>query len=356
MSENPVTKFDLVDANDMSPLFSLAEAYGRSFKPVFDGPGSFSFSLSLDADASYLVRNRATGVKIVRNELPIWSGGVTNIVRSASANTMQVTATGWLEEFDHRYVRKSEEATLTFSGGGATGGSIISTLISTCNGQLDTDGVARPLRVTFGGATDTQVRTRAYHVGDNYGASIRELIAIENGVDVIVDPISRKLSAVPPTSYTDRTNLHLGFGTAPYNLDDAIQTTDGFNVFNRENAVTASGIVASADDAEAIEQAGVMLEEWISLSDISDATIAAAYANAELVVKRYGLVTYQLTPKPYADVPRPYSDFQWGDKCYFSVDRGSFQVEKQAIRIFAGTINYTDDGDEVIAEYEVAFS
>jgi hypothetical protein len=107
LSQNPVTTFDLVDSNSMDGVGSLANATGRSFKPVFNGPGTFSFTLRLDDKVAYQIATRATGVLITRNSSQIWSGGVTNVVRSAASNTMQVTATGWLEELDHRFVRKT---------------------------------------------------------------------------------------------------------------------------------------------------------------------------------------------------------------------------------------------------------
>jgi hypothetical protein len=354
VSANPVTTFDLVDANTMALAHSLVDATNRSFKPVFNGPGTFSCSLPLDSEAAYYVANRSVGAMITRNNRVIWSGGVTNVNKNATSNVLSLTATGWLEEFDHRYVRKSEEAGLIFSG--ATSGEIIEALIAACNAQLDTDGIVRPLRASFGSSSDTQTRNRTYRVGDNYGAAIRELMTIENGCDLRVDPLTRKITVLEPTNYADRREVRFGWGTEPHNLSDATETDDGTNLFNRENVVTSGGIVTSADDGNAIGLAGVMLEEWISLSDVSDVNIATAYANAELVVKRNGLTTYQIVPDPYGDVPRPYGDFEWGDKCYFSVDQGAFKVENQAVRVFAGTINYTDQGDEVIAELEVAMS
>ena len=354
MSLNPVTTFDLVDANDMTGLVSLNEATGRSFKPVFNGPGTFSFTLPLNSDAAYLVAKRSTGALITRNGVPIWSGGVTNIVRSAAANTMQVVTTGWLEEFDHRFVRKAEESTLKFVS--IVGGVIVAALINKCNAQTDTDSIVRPLRISSGLSSDTQVRNRSYNVGDSYGASIRELSTIENGVDFAVDPITRDLDCRDHTGYADLKNVRFGWGVDPHNLADVVETGDGANLFNRVNTVTSGGVVTVADDQDAILRAGVMLEEWNSLSDVSDITIAAAYANAELVVKRYGLTTYQLTPLSYGDVQRPYDDFEWGDKCYFSVDQGALQIDNQAVRMFAGTINYSDEGDEIISELEVAMS
>jgi hypothetical protein len=235
-----------------------------------------------------------------------------------------------------------------------TGGEIMTALIDTCNSQQDSELNPRPLRLSSGFNTDIQTRNRAYHVGDNYGASIRELSTIENGVDFSIDPVRRTLSCRPPTDYIDRANVKFGWGVEPGNLADAVETSG--SIFNRVNAVTSGGIVTPFDDPIAIDRAGVMLEEWNSLSDVTDVTIAAAYANAELVVKRYGMTTYQLTPIAYGDLPRPYDEFQWGDKCYFSVNQGSMQIDNQAVRMFAGTINYSEEGDEIISELEVAMS
>jgi hypothetical protein len=246
LSQNPVTTFDLVDSNSMDGVGSLANATGRSFKPVFNGPGTFSFTLRLDDKVAYQVATRATGVLITRNSSQIWSGGVTNVVRSAASNTMQVTATGWLEELDHRFVRKDEEATLVFVN--VAGGAIVAALVNACNAQQDTSLVTRPLRISSGINTDTQLRNRSYHVGDNYGASIRELSTIENGVDFRVDPLTRVLACFAPTSYADLVDVKFGWGIDPSNLSDVIETGDGTNLFNRENAVTSGGIVTVADD------------------------------------------------------------------------------------------------------------
>ena len=72
--------------------------------------------------------------------------------------------------------------------------------------------------------------------------------------------------------------------------------------------------------------------------------------------KRYGRVTYQITPKQFGDLPRPYDDFEWGDVGYLSVDKGAFKLSDQAVRIFAGTLNYDDNGNEIISELQLALS
>jgi hypothetical protein len=150
--------------------------------------------------------------------------------------------------------------------------------------------------------------------------------------------------------------VRFGWGVEPFNLDDAVETSDGTALFNRENVVTSGGVVVAADDNVAVARAGVMLEEWTSLSDVADSTIAGAFANAELVAKRYGLITYQLTPKAYGDLPRPYADFEWGDQGYLSASQGALQISGQPVRLFAGTISYSDQGDEILTELEVALA
>jgi hypothetical protein len=131
------------------------------------------------------LRQARTGVVITRNTRPIWSGGITNIVRSAAANTVQVTATGWLEEFDHRYVRKSRSS-LNFSA--IVGGQIVGTLIRRLQRPNRLDRHRAAAQASFGGTTDTQVRTRAY-------------------------PRRRQLRRVDPRALDDRERLSTSWST-----------------------------------------------------------------------------------------------------------------------------------------------
>jgi len=280
------------------------------------------------------------------------SQACTNIVDSAAAGTTDVTFTGWLEELDHRFVRGSEVPNLIFSG--VVGGTIVSNLLTQVNAQQDSTGVTRPTHLTIGSVTDTQTRTRSYKVGDSYGQLVRELVEIENGLDLYVDPITRKLSTRPPTAYVDRKNVRFGYRVDPGNLADAVVTEDGLAIANRENVVAAGGVTYSVDDQAAISAAGIMLEEQQSLSDVQSATVATAFAAAELAYKRLGIVTYALSVKQYGDIPRPWDDFELGDKVYFSANRGRMQIYDQAVRVFSLSIDIDDNGNEVISELGVA--
>jgi hypothetical protein len=354
MSGNPIYAANLVDANTMRVLDDLGPAKGRTFSPVFNNPGTYSFRLPITSDAARLVSKRASGVILFHNGVAIWSGGVTRIAHSGVAGSTSVTATGWIEELDHRYVRKSEEQALTFPSPGTVGGLIGKALVDQANAQTDTDGATRPLRASFGIATDTQTRIRAYKQGDSYGASFKELSEVENGFDFDVDPLTRRIYIRPPDAYADLTSVQFGYGLPPHNLED-FDVEDGDPLANRVTAVGSNGVPIAVDDATAITAAGVMLEEWSSISDVNGDTVAA-FANAELVYKRYGSTVYKLKPASFGDLPRPYSDFQWGDLGYLSIDCGAVQVRSHPVRIFAGQIDISDNGDEIISELQVALT
>lgn len=358
MSINPEIVLELIDSDTMATQQAeLKAATNRSFTPVFNGPGSFSLSVPLWSDAARIVRKRKHGILFYRNGQPVWSGGITSVVKSAKAGTCAITATGWHEELEHRQVWKVNEHDLIFGGAGVAGGLIVKAIIEAINSQEDDDtSTARPVRLSFGEALDTQVRTGAYKEGDGAWAKIKELIEIEDGLDISMDWLGKVLSTRAPDAFTVRTGVQFGWGTDPHNLDDAVETDDGTTVGNRQSVKAANGAVYVADDGPTIDYSGVMLEDWTSLSDVQDPTIALAYANAQLVYKGLGTKTYSLTPKRYSDLPRPYDDFEWGDVGFLSIDRDGLQVSDQAIRLFSASITYDDNGNEIIGDLQVTAS
>lgn len=348
MSQNPIWKMTLVRSRDMVQVGDLDESRSTTFQPFFNKPGSCTIVLSLDSQAAARVRAWSIGMIIVRRNKPIWSGMCVSVSKDGEANTMTATFIGWLDEINHRNVRANETSSMIF--GGVTSGNIIKQMLTNVNAQLDTSGIVRPLHLLFGTGTDTQVRTQTSNVGDNYGTILNNLISIENGCDVTVDPLTRQINVFPPTSFYDQKKVKFGYNTYPNNLANCVEDDDSTSLVNRENVQSANGSVYSQDDATAIENAGVMLEEWISVSDISDPTIALAYANAELVYKRYGTTTYTLTPKQFGEMPRPYDDFNWGDQVYLNASKGCMSIQNQAVRIFGGTIVLDSEGNELIQQ------
>lgn len=351
MSLNPEWKIELVRSADMVAINALDYAFTMSL--VFNRPGSFSMTLPLDEQVAYEVAKHATAIRGTRNGAVKWSGEIVSASKNASGMTIGITALGWLDQLNHRPVRASEEASLTFTA--QTGGTIAQALVTSVNTQQDTGGITRPTAITFGTHTDTQVRTRSYKRGQNYGQAIQELSDVENGFDIRVDPITRQLSTTPPTDFQDRTGVIFGYNVEPNNLADITENDDGSNTAERVTVVGGNGVITAADDAAAIAaHGGFMRDEWLSISDVVDTTIIGAYANAELVYRRYGTKTFDFQVQPYADIPRLFDDFELGDKVYLSADAGALQLDRQAVRIFSVTIEVDAQGNEIMSQIGTA--
>lgn len=350
MSENPTWEVALAYSSSMETIGPLQYAF--SFTPIFNRPGSLSMTLPLDDEIAYSVVKHATCIIAQRNDEVRWSGSIVSVNRDPAAMTLSLSALGWLDELNHRFVRSDEEEFLSFTD--ERSGTIVERLINVVNLQKDTAGIVRPTHLGFLGSSDTQVRSRSYKRGQSYGQAVQELVDVENGIDIRVDPVTRAISTLPPTSYADLTNVVFGLHVEPFNLANATQNDDGASTANRITTVGSNGISVPADDAEAIAAAGFMREDWLSLSDVADSIIIGAYANAELVYRRYGQVTYDLKPLAYGDIPRLYDDFHLGDKAYLSIDAGALKVDNQAIRVFSATIDVDAQGNETISQIGTA--
>lgn len=350
MSENPVWQVSLARSSDMRQIGSLPYAFTLS--PIFNRPGSFQMTIKLDDAIAYRVAKHSTCVVCERNEEVFWSGSVVSAVKSASEMTMTISALGWLDELNHRFVRPEEEAGLKFVN--VPGGQIAQQLMATVNAQKDTSGVVRPTHLGFQLYRDTQSRTRSYQRGQSYWSALQELSDIEDGFDIHVNPATRAISTFPPTFYADRQGVVFGYGVEPFNLDNVTESDDGSATTDRVNVVGSNGLVVVADDPAAIRAQDAMIENWISVSDVSSSTILGAYANAELVYGRYGHISYDLKPSQFGDSPRLGDDFDLGDKVYLSADAGALQLDKQAIRVFAATLEVDAQGNEVFTQIATA--
>jgi hypothetical protein len=287
MSENATWEVMLARSSDMTQIDLLPYAF--SFTPIFNRPGALNMTLPLDAEIAYAVAKHATCVIAQRGDDVKWSGSIVSVRRDPAAMTLSLSALGWLDELNHRFVRADEESALVFTD--VTSGTIVQRLMSVVNTQLTTDGVISPTHLTFLSGSDTQLRSRSYKRGQNYGQAVQELVDVENGIDVRVNPVTRTITTFAPTAFADRTNTAFGYGVEPFNLANAPQNDDGSNTADRITAVGSNGIAVPADDAAAIAAEGIMREDWLSLSDVADPAIVGAYANAELIYRRYGQVT-----------------------------------------------------------------
>jgi hypothetical protein len=340
----------LANTADMSPIGLLRYASSKQLQLVYNRPGTLNFQVPIDDGLSYSIVNRKTCVIAYRNDVPVWSAPVVSVRDAVPEDVLQVTCMGWLEELDHRFIRPSEEPGFIFSN--IAGGQIILALIAAANAQTDGNGVVRPTHVKAGVATDTQVRSRAYKRAESYGDNIRELCDVENGCDIFIDPISRSVTVRSPTDFADRLDCRFGYGIFPNNLETVSRQVDGTRMANRINVAGASSVTpVFAESQASMDDADTIIEEWITLSDVTQASVLGEYANGEVAYKKDGLTTYAIKPMSLGTVPRLFDDFQLGDKVYFSVDRGRFRVDTQPVRVFTASLTISDDtGDEIFDE------
>ena len=225
-------------------------------------------------------------------------------------------------------------------------GKIAEALVRLANLQTDSGGTVRATHLTPV-ATSTTPRTRTYQVGQNIGAAIRELSEIENGFDIDVDPTTRNITFEPNTSYVDQTDVTYGYKTIPNNLEDVIVNDDGTVKANSIN-VQGAYIIGNADDLTDIADVGIIMEDWLSASDIKDDQVVGAYANEEIVFRKDGQVT--IAAKPAHGAPMPYIDYDFGDKVYVSSQRGRMQLDRQPVRVFSGRISWNAQNEPIIDE------
>ena len=225
-------------------------------------------------------------------------------------------------------------------------GKIAEALVRLANRQTDSDGNTRATHLTPV-ATSTTKRTRTYQVGQNIGAAIRELSEIENGFDIDVDPSTRNIDFISNTSYVDQTDVAYGYKTFPNNLDDIVVNDDGTTKANSIN-VQGAYVIGNSDDTTDIADVGIIIEDWVTASDIKDDTIIGAYANEEIVFRKDGQMT--IAAKPALGAPMPYIDYDWGDKVYISANRGRMQFDRQAVRVFSGRISWNGQNEAVLDE------
>lgn len=342
-------RFDLLNSSDMSAIAQLS-ARSRSFDLTLNRPGSAKFLLSLtDVMADY-VQPVSTAIRIVRDNVVLWSGPVWSLNSDAANETLEVGCVGWLELLNYRVLR--DKVTYTAQ----QDVNIIDAVLAIVNSQ--TDGTTtRPSWVVDGVTISGsfQNRTRTYEAGQKVWPLLQELSDVESGCDFVVNPTTRVLEFYGPLG-SDRPDVKFGYNTWPNNLLNATESYDTPRTVNRLNVKGKIGS-AMAQDTAAMDELGQMFEDNLALTDVTDVNILTAYAGAEVVYRATPLRQFTILPEPYhadAGVPQPFVDYGLGDTVYFSVDKGRMQVSNQAVRVFGLSVSVDDEDNETIAGMRVS--
>jgi hypothetical protein len=321
-------------------IHELHLARNRQLEVTLLGAGSASFTYPLSHRFSDEIRELETCIIVTRDVRVVWSGPVMQVSEDWVNNSMQVTAVGWWEELDTRFVESGQEEDLNFTSTATNSTTIAFALLNAANTQTDSTGTPRPTKITAGRSDVSQARQRQYNLNDQISQSIRDLATVENGFDYEINPISRQLDIYFPRKGTLRPDVILGYRWGPENVANIQVSSDASLIRNRHKA-TSTFKTALAEDAPSISRYG-MRTEPSSPGDVSD-DILGAYANGELAFKQELRKNLTITLRPGDSSPQLFRDFEIGDTLYLTGRGGRDPVNRQEVRCFGATVSIDEN-------------
>jgi hypothetical protein len=330
--------FELARSNDLFRYGELTKARNRSLTLALNRAGAFSFRMPLENNSlADSLQELTTCVVIRYNNEIVWSGPVWTI-EETTPNSINVGCVGWFQTLEKRIINP-EWCVPTLSYIDVDAGAIVADLIDRTNsepyGQVN--------YLTMGSIETTQQRTRNYSPYGTIANEIQQLSTIESGFDFDVDPETRELS-IFSILQEDKVHVNFEYGT---NIVSASRRSDSARLVNRIFVSGGAGTTTQVSyDSASITTYGLH-EEYISLSDVTNNTILAAFGQAELAVRANPLRLISFDPRKFLLSPRDpmiFQDFSIGDIVYATINKGRFNVSKQAVRVFGATVNWDDNG------------
>jgi hypothetical protein len=363
---SPRFTFTLARSSDKSTLQPIVDATARGLTLFYNRPGSFTVTAPIDSDVALKARELGTciicnvvlfdddGDELEGGRREIWSGPIFNINDSCPDDKTQITALGWFHELESRFL----DARLPAAAAKA-GGLIAFDLLDLANAKVDSLGRPQPTHISRGVQTDTQTRVMSYERGHNIAEAIRELSELENGYDYYVDPVTRQLYFKPPTDFVDRTEVKFGYQRSPHNIASINQASDASKTRSKISVQGTSAIHVQ-DDPAAIDASGLMMEDYVSLTDVNDLNVLGAYAGGELAISSMPEKLLTIVPASPTlgerGVPILFRDFEIGDRVYVSADRGRLQLENQPCRVFGANLAFDQEGNMRVNSIDINYS
>lgn len=391
----------------MSIIGPLSAAKGRKIEILQNKHGSADFTYPLDGIFSEYIKPYKTGILAERfnwratrvfNNLgnfgqiwdPVWSGYVLPINEDLAPNKMSVSCIGWTQRLAKRLTRNSN-----MHWSGIDDAIIIRDLIQHLNGlevsEVEHDSgintyqylnppgdnyeITWPLGsspntpnwISWGGVQpdegpggDTEYisalrnfKAEKYAYGWPY---IENLMNIENGCDIHLNPLSRILTA--HRRYRRATNNVIAFATGPHNASSFSRQADADKIVNYFLAQGDSSVpLQYADDIDSQLEIGP-IEEIQQLAGVNDAGVLLAYAGAEIITRKDGVITYGVTPfsyRPGSSVPEPLVDYRQGDQVLLSAKYlPRINIDKVSARVFGLNFSIDDEtGNEQLQQLQI---
>lgn len=346
--------FEIADSATMTKIGELTQARSRSLQLGHNAAGAWSMNLPLKDDLSYLATEVATCVVAKIGGQIVWSGPMWT-GKETTPDSFAVTAVGWLQTLEKRVIkplgvsRWPSWEKLSYSGVDA--GKIALSLLSQSNGD---SAYADLNYVVPGSAEPSQPRTRTYQPWASLLGSITDLSQVEDGYDLLVDPVTRELNIYRKLGVT-RPDVVFEYGN---NLASVSRDCDASRMCNRMIAYSSVGFAVSEDIIS--QRVYGTFEEAVSLTGVVDVSILQAYANAEVAVRSTPQRFVGFQPRQYSSAfpndPRLFRDFNISDTITLKARRGRIQVPSQQVRVFGATISFSDNGQEQLTSLQTTFT
>lgn len=382
-------KFILVNSNDLSHVGELSQSHGKKLEVVLGKPGSASFTYPMNADYAELIQPYKTGIKAMRWNRKatdaaghdvwdcMWSGYVLPIAETVDTNTMTISCVGWQQRLARRFVRRDKVYN------NVDDGVIVQDLLAEMNLTATPAPENYPVPIPpgsdpntptwlswggtqpnegVGGATAynaNALRSKTVQAYSHVGPTIEELMGIENGGDIVVDPLTRVVTWHRKYRRV-RDDVVFGFQWGPQNVRAFGRSIEADSQINYFVASGAPGTTPQyAHDQTQQSEIG-LLEENVVLSDVRDNNVLLAYAGGEIIVRSNGFITYsvQTFPLPYdrpSNVPEAFLDYRVGDQVRLTaIHPPRVGIRSQAVRIFGMSVDVDDNGLASLGPLQVA--
>lgn len=348
-------------------IAELVYAKDISIDLIHNRPGALRFSTQLDDDRAGLIVPVNTCIVAVRDGIVRWSGPVWTVDQDIASGRVQVGAVGWLDLLERRKIR------VIMSRTAETDDVRTQAIFSALSAQVDTGNNTIPMPLTYGGHVGV-TRDRSAQIfqrGDPIGSIINQLISIEGGYDIRVNPTTRVLTthrSIVVGSVlgygVNRPDVLFSYGLGSDNLQGITQQADASTLANVINAVGPGGLVVQTDDYSSISAYGAF-EDDFSMTDagISEDTLRAG-AVAEVFFRKQPRVTWQIVPFPWTsggNVPRLFDDYDVGDVVRLAARRSWLTIPAnldvggtQSVRIYGASISIDENGNERISSLQLA--
>lgn len=383
-------KFILVNSKDLSHITELSQSRDKKLELVLNKPGSATFTYPMNNEYAAAITPFSTGIKAMRwNRIAsaaaghavwdcMWSGYVLALDETVDANRMAVSCVGWLQRLAKRFVRRQKVYAAKDDA------EIVQDLLAEVNLTTAPDGYvvpvptgsnpATPTWLTWGGTAPNEGSGGATAYVPLTGAALRnktvlpysyvlptieELMSIENGGDIVVDPLTRAITWHRKYRRV-RDDVVFGFQWGPQNLRGFGRNIETDAQVNYMLVTGAPGTTAGMMDDKPQQSVIGLLEENVALTDVKDNNILLTYAGGEILVRSNGRITYTIQPFPLpydrpSNVPQAFIDYRVGDQTRFTaVHPPRINIRNQAIRLFGVSIDINNDGVATLGPLQVA--